>query len=111
MTAKNSLEIGVRFLEVDIFDPGIAVAHIVAFALQLQAPRRVRDSFAAVIGSIDAGVRAAPHLVDRLIEVRLDAIEIHRERRLLNALTILEAGGAEYNIICMPFPGAIIGVI
>ena len=42
-----------------------------AFGLELEAAGRVGDAFAAVVAPIDAGVRAAPDLVDRLVGVHL----------------------------------------
>src|SRR5882724_8990389 len=55
-------EIRVRRFEVHFLDPGVAVTHVVAFALKFQSARSVRDPFAAVASAINAGVRAAPNL-------------------------------------------------
>ena len=65
-------------LQVEIFDPGIAVTHVVPFVLQLQAFLRIGNTFALVVAAVDCGVRAAPHLVDRLIHMNFLSIEIHR---------------------------------
>ena len=43
-----SLEIRIRLFQVQFLDPSVAVAHIVAFALELRASGRVSNAFAAV---------------------------------------------------------------
>src|SRR5881394_1639219 len=73
------LEIRVRVFEVQFLDPGVAVAYIMAFALELQAARLVGNALASVVASVHARVRAAPDLVDRLVGVNLDAVEMHCE--------------------------------
>src|SRR5262245_2259430 len=104
-------EIRVRVFQVEFLDPGIAITHIMAFALQLEAAWLVGNAFAPVVASVNARVRAAPDLVDRLIGVHLLSVEIHREHRFLDALALREPRRAKHNIVSIPFPNAVVSVI
>ena len=99
-------EIRVRRGDVEFLDPCIAIAHIVALALELQSLRRVGDALAAFVAAIHAGVRSAPNLLNLHVGVDLLTIEKHRDQRLLHHLAILEPRGAERDVISVPFSDA-----
>ena len=50
-------------------------------------------------------------LADRHVLVDLLAVEIHRHHRLLHALAIRKARGAEHDVVGVPFADAVVGVI
>src|SRR5690606_6270576 len=79
--------------------------------LKLESARGVGDSLAAVVAAIDSGSRSAPDLGDRLVGVHLDAVEVHRDKGLLDALAILESGRAERDVVGVPFSDPIVGVV
>ena len=81
-------ERGVGAHEVQFLDPDVAEAHVVPLALQLQAAGGVGDAFPAVVAAVEAGVRAAPHLLDLHVGVDLHAVEEHRDPRPFGQLEI-----------------------
>ena len=78
-----------------------------AFALELQSAGHIGDAFAAVVAPVDAGVRTAPDLADRLLHVDLLSVEIHRDLGLLGQLAVLEAGRAEVDVVGVPLAEAV----
>src|SRR5688572_17148332 len=60
-------KIRVGLIEIELFDPAVAISHVVAFGLKFERARNVSDALALVIATIEPGVRAAPDLLDRLV--------------------------------------------
>src|SRR5205085_12551607 len=90
-------EISVRFFQINRLDPNIPITHVVSFALQLQPARRIRNSFAAIVPSVNAGVRPTPNLADLHIAMNFLAVELHRHPRLLHHLAALKTPRAQTN--------------
>ena len=80
-------------------------------ALELQAAGRVRDAHAALIAAVEARVRSAPDLVDRLVDVDQAAVEVHGHERLLGSLPVLESSRAEREVVRVPCADAVVGIV
>ena len=81
------------------------------FVLEFEAAGGIGEALTVVQPAIDAGFRTAPDFVEGLIGVGLLAIKINGDERLFRHLAIHEAGGAEGDIVGIPFPGAVVEVI
>src|SRR5207237_8404344 len=97
-------EVGVGLVEVQLFDPAVAVADVVAFGLELEAAGGVGDALATVVAAVDAAAGPAPDLADGEIAVDLLAVEVHGKHRLLGALAVGEARGAEGDVVGVHLP-------
>ena len=102
------LEICSRIIEIQLFDPDIAVADVVTLALEFDAAGGVGDAFSAIVAAVQAGVLATPYLMDGDFLVNFRAIEIHADLRLLRRFPIRETGGAEHDVTGVPFAGILV---
>ena len=50
---RRFIKVGHWLFKVQFFDPRISIPNIMAFALQFQSTGSIRDSFAAIIATID----------------------------------------------------------
>ena len=82
-----------------------------AFTLELEALGRVRDTAPTVVSAIHAGVSAAPDLTNGHVRVCFLAIEIDRRAGLLNQPPTHKTRSTKDNIVRVPLPEAMIGVI
>jgi len=64
----------------------------VALALEFQGTGDIGDALAAVVATVEAGVGAAPDLLDLLVAVDLDAVEINRDAGGLGANAVFDSG-------------------
>ena len=104
-------EIGIWEWEIDFFDPSVAVADIVAFALEFEATGEVGDSFASLVAAIDAGIGATVDLVDGDIGVDFLAVKKHRNEGFFDEDAVFEASGAEIDIVGVPLSRAGVSVV
>jgi len=96
---ESGIPIGVRLSYVEFFDPGIAKQHFMALTLQLEPSGHIGDSCSALIASVDAGIRPAPDLLDFVVRVGSDSIEENSHHCLFGELSVLEPGGAEFDVV------------
>ena len=79
-----------------------------AFSLQFDASGCIRNSFSTIIATIKPRIQSTPNLAYNLIFMNFNTIKIYRDNRIFNMFAIPEPCCPEFNIISIPFPGAVI---